>query len=582
MANAVTSGTWVKISNGLPRLAGLKSNQVNWGVPGNRARRQSGYRFAGRKVPLQLDGKEFVLGTFTHNNFPIRPMGSNRFSVELQVAVVFDEGGLRRNFKFTFDHFETPNRGNRRQQADQVALSSVRSSETVEIDGERYAVEIVGFKQDGKVVKKFISFENAANSAVIVAKLVHIPKPKPEPAPEPAPAPEPEPAPAPEPEPEPESEPEPDESTTYTFQVLNPDGSVFGRGCFTFDGDELPVDLAHVMSGKGRGQELTSFWYHDPLVGTMDMSQLLAMNFVHGVDGKPSRFTLNAGNVPEDTHALAGGVATLDEMGAVSVHRNDSESASCAGRKLTFPTPCRHVVSETQTENTIPEVDLVVVMDSSVSMRPDAITLSGSISAAIESAQSKCPSDLKVTYLGIEGRFSKSLFDTTIRQHLIALGVDESVMRGRKRGTVESGGAQEDGARAIEDVSLHHDWRPDAKRAIFFLGDEGLEGGDTVDENDIEAATQAIDVATTAGVRVHTYLADSKAKPAIRALNESEYERVASGTGGRFFTAQNAGGTLNGFQGMLETVICASKVDVGVAETEPCPCTQAAVESAPK
>ena len=112
MAKATTSGSWSNISTGLNRLAGLNSNQINWGVPANWARRQSGYRFIGRQVPLRLDGEEFVLGTFTHNNFPIRSMGSNRFTVKLGVNVKFDEGKLNRNFNFSLNHFETPNRGN--------------------------------------------------------------------------------------------------------------------------------------------------------------------------------------------------------------------------------------------------------------------------------------------------------------------------------------------------------------------------------------------------------------------------------------------------------------------------------------
>lgn len=553
MANATTSGSWSKMSKSLPRLAGMSSNQVNWGIPANRARRQSGYRFVGRKVPLHLDGKEFVLGTFTHNNFPISLGGPNqlRFSIDLGVKVIFDDGDLKRNFNFTLNHTETPNRGSRMQQADRVEISTVTSSETIEINGDAYAVEIVGFKQKGEIVKEFISFENAANSAVIVAKLVHIP--------------------------DPETETEPQVTTTYTFDVLNPDGTAFGKGCFTYTGDEVPIDLAHIISGNQGANQLTSFWYHDPLVGIMNMSQLMSMNFVHGVEGEPSKFTLNAANVPDDTHALAAGIATPAQVGSVSVHRNGGENFSCSGRKISFPTPCYHKVqtgSEIDTKQ--PVVDLVVVIDSSVSMRPEAITLSNAISAAIESAKSSCPSDLKVTYLGLEGRFSDSLFDTTIRQHLTALGVAESDMRGRKRGSVEAGGAQEDGGRAIEDVSLLHNWRADAERSIFYLSDEGLEGGDTVNKDDIEAATKAIDVATTENVRVHTYLADSKAKPEIRQSNETEFERVASSTGGQFFNAQDL---TEGFQDMLQQVICASAEPTGIFETAPCPCNKAAVES---
>ncbi len=510
---------------------------------------------------MRLDGQEFVLGTFTHNNFPIQ-INRTSFTVKLAVNVAFDEGSLNRNFNFSFNHLETPNRGSARQQADRVILSSMQSTETITIDGEDYAVEIVGFKQNGEVVHEFLSFENAANSAVIVAKLVLIPKPEPEP------------------------ELELEVSTTCTFNVLNPDGSVFGKGCFSYRGNETPVDLAHIMGGSGNGSKLASFWYHDPLVGTMSMEQLLSMNFVHDAQGKPSRFTINAANVPQDTHALAGGIATPEHAGAVSIHRNDSENMSCACRTITFPTPCYHPAEiEGETEGETPVVDLVVVIDTSASMKSEATNLSETISAAIESAKTKCPSDLKVTYLGIEGRFRDSLFDTTIREHLTGLGVAESDMRGRKRGTVAEGGAQEDGARAIEDVSRHHNWRDDAIRAIFYLSDEGLEGGDTaskIDSEDIDAATLAIDVATSADVRVHTYMADSsvstKAKRKLRQDNEAEFARVASGTGGQFFSAQDMQG--NSFQQMLEQVICTSKVPVGADTSKPCPCTREAIESA--
>ncbi|MEM9460870.1 MAG: hypothetical protein AAGF11_42295 [Myxococcota bacterium] len=404
------------------------------------------------------------------------------------------------------------------------------------------------------------------------------PAPAPEPEPAPQPAPPPEPTPAPQPAPPPEPEPTPTKSTTYTFEVLNKDGTVFGKGCFTYAGDEKPVDIAHILGNQGRGTALTSFWYHDPLVGTMSIDQLLSMNFVDGVDGRPSKFSLNVANVPEDTHALAGGIATPQEHGGVTTHRG-ADNQSCAGRSITFPQPC-YCPSEdaASSESQIPAVDLVVVIDSSVSMRPDAVSLSESVSAAIESAKDKCPSDLEVTYLGIEGRFRDTLFDTTVRQHLTALGVEESAMRGRERGSVESGGAQEDGGRAIEDISLHHNWRADALRAMLFLGDEGLEGGDPPGDEDIAAATRAIEVATQAGVRVHTYLAESKAKAAFRELNESEYARVASQTGGQAFTHKDA---LDGFQAMLEKVICASKKPVGQTDTRggPCPCNAQAVKS---
>ncbi|HTN82200.1 MAG TPA: hypothetical protein VL242_00875, partial [Sorangium sp.] len=65
-----------------------------------------------------------------------------------------------------------------------------------------------------------------------------------------------------------------------------------------------------------------------------------------------------------------------------------------------------------------PLVDLVVVIDTSVSMKDEADALSQTIEAAIAAAKTKCPSDLRVTYLGIEGTFKKTRFDATVRDYL--------------------------------------------------------------------------------------------------------------------------------------------------------------------
>lgn len=549
MSTVVTSGIWRDVSEKLPRFRGLNTQQISWGKITRRSRLQSAYCFNGRKAPLRLDGESFVLGTFTHNNFPIKMGRVNSFSVKLEVLVAFEGLDFNRTFTFNMHHTETLNRGSKEQKADRVLLSSVVSKETVKIEDKTYAVEIVGFKQNGEVVKEFVSYENSANSAVIVAKLVDISDTI--------------------------EPPVSDEQVTYTFNVLNPDGTVYGKGCFSYQGEEEPINIAHIIGDQGEGTQLTAFHYNDPLVGSLDLAQLLSLNFTSGDDSTPSRFTINAANVPADSVALAAGVATPDKLGSLSVHRHGSEVASCGGRKITFPTPCYYEQPVEGEDEQMPVVDLVVVMDSSTSMRSEAIKLSDAIDLAIVKAKSTCPSDLRVSYLGLEGRFSKTLFDNTIRKYLIGLGVEESQMRGRKRGSVEAGGAQEDGARAIEDVATFFDWREDAKRALFFLGDEGMEGGDLVNEDDIEAATEAIDVANTHDVVVHTYFANSNADQAVVDLNKSEFERVATSTGGEFFTGQES---LSEFQTMLEKVICASKGPAG--ELKPCPCTQQAMEAA--
>ena len=535
MATAVTSGVWPSMTASPPGLGGLGTSNVRWGVPAGGAG-QSGYRFAGGTVDVLTDGTEFVLGTFTHDNFPVYGFQPNQFDVDLRVNVVFNNGALIKDFSFRFHHNETPNVGAYPQ--DLVDLPTLQSPETVELDGEEYALVIAGFMQGGQIVTRFVSEENGANSADIVAKLQLIVRPV----------------------------------QTYMFHTYNPDGSVFGSGCFQYKGDEKPVDIAHIIGGLGHGPKLMEFWYSDPLIGTIGLPQLMGMNFERGAeDGEPSRFTINAYTLPGLQTGITAGVATLQRPGPVSTHRAD-DVEHAEDRTLHFPELCVPGTPADPAEPEVPLVDLVVVIDSSTSMKPDATSLSNTISAAIEAARTKCPSDLKVSYLGIEGKFSGSLFRTTVREHLTKLGVAESDMRGRKRGTVASGGAQEDCGRAIEDVVNHNDWRDGAKKAIFLLGDESFEGGDTFDQDDVDAANTAIAVASAADTRVHTYLAKGDAK--LQAQNKAEFARVAAETGGQAYTYED---TLDGgFQEMLEGVICASKAPA--EPVEDCGCCKECME----
>ena len=142
-------------------------------------------------------------------------------------------------------------------------------------------------------------------------------------------------------------------------------------------------------------------------------------------------------------------------------------------------------------------VDLVIVIDTSPSMKDEAQGLSQAAENAIKSAKLSCPSDLRVAWFGIEGTWKGTKFNQTIRDYLTTkLKISESKLRGRKRGELKSAGAQEDAARAIEDVSEYFDWRKNAKKAIFYLGDEALEGGGSkTGKTDIEAANKAIEKA---------------------------------------------------------------------------------------
>ncbi len=101
MATAVTSGVWPSMTASPPELGGLGTSNVRWGVPAGGGG-QSGYRFAGSSVEVLTDGTEFVLGTFTHDNFPVYGFQPNQFDVDLRVHVEFNGGALVRDFSFRF------------------------------------------------------------------------------------------------------------------------------------------------------------------------------------------------------------------------------------------------------------------------------------------------------------------------------------------------------------------------------------------------------------------------------------------------------------------------------------------------
>lgn len=181
MTTVSTTGTWTGVSANLPSLSGVSTQHVGWGIPflpQNPQNKQSGYRFEGRTVPAALDGSEFVLGTFTHDNFVTQGGYQLEFDVHLKVNVAFENGILNRELNLTFAHKETPNVGG--QIPDEVSLPTFKSPESVVIDGEEYNVVICGFRQGPAIVTKFISAEGSANSADIIAKLEKVVKPRPD------------------------------------------------------------------------------------------------------------------------------------------------------------------------------------------------------------------------------------------------------------------------------------------------------------------------------------------------------------------------------------------------------------------
>lgn len=204
-------------------------------------------------------------------------------------------------------------------------------------------------------------------------------------------------------------------------------------------------------------------------------------------------------------------------------------------------------------------VDLVILIDTSGSMSDEAQALSDAADAAIQAARASCPSELEVYWLGIEGTWPGTNFDQSYRDYL-------NNLPGPLPPLVGTPGDLEDGAAAIQDIANHFNWQPGAARIIFYLGDEGLEGGDPQNAADTIAANTAIAAANTEGVTVHMY-----AGSGIAANTSAEYALVASSTGGDFFSF--AAGDINNFEIVLEEVICSGTEvckPANIPELAPC------------
>lgn len=210
------------------------------------------------------------------------------------------------------------------------------------------------------------------------------------------------------------------------------------------------------------------------------------------------------------------------------------------------------------------KVDLVIAIDTSESMADEAKALSAALNKATDDARTSCPSDLRVVFLGIEGTFADSQFIQTVRQYLTtAAGASIHDLKGRVQGSVSGAGAQEDLARAVEDICIHFDWRPGAEKNVFVLGDESLEGGEMVlDAARLQACDNAIATALAAGAKVHTYLGTPHADnpyptPQDEEANIREYKRLALRTGGEHYIYTKG---IVDFAQVLKNTICASRL----------------------
>ncbi len=173
-------GIW---SSSRPTIDGLGSSEICWGRPAETLR--SGYNFTSSPTPFQIeDQREFVIGQFSHENFPV--YGTFLQSANLQVQFSIARSSTPITSTFAFNHLETlntPSRGSLCQNgeanltglnasgcADRVTATLNREqSESFVADGVSYVLDILGFRKDGELLTNFWTEENLSNGAELVA-----------------------------------------------------------------------------------------------------------------------------------------------------------------------------------------------------------------------------------------------------------------------------------------------------------------------------------------------------------------------------------------------------------------------------
>jgi hypothetical protein len=161
--------------------AGTANTSIRWGGA-------SGYDFgavasASVTVPPSPSAT-FALGSFSHVNFPIlSSITGVKLRVTADIAVDGTDVG-NRAFVFQFLHDETPNDSdpcdyggangvgvNVNGCADRVRVQFTDASESFQIGGVFYTVNVFGFESGGTTVTDFLTAERATNTARLIANV---------------------------------------------------------------------------------------------------------------------------------------------------------------------------------------------------------------------------------------------------------------------------------------------------------------------------------------------------------------------------------------------------------------------------
>lgn len=206
--------------------------------------------------------------------------------------------------------------------------------------------------------------------------------------------------------------------------------------------------------------------------------------------------------------------------------------------------PCNTTIGNTQKTT---KVDLIILVDTSGSMGSKAKAVNDAADKAIKAASQKCNVDLKVTWLGIEGKFASTKFDTSAREYLIENGCKPKYAKP---------GYTEEGADTIADlVECSHIWREDACRAIFYISDEPLDESAPQGTVDALATQGAIQIAQGNDVTVFAHLESGLGFHTVEGTAK-DYKDLCEQTGGKAYIGEKA--SIGLYEQILTEVICSA------------------------
>lgn len=171
-----TFGTPDPGSNANPVFSGVGTNTFTWGDPGLFGVGANELIFDGNPFDTTLNSL-FAVGDLTYFNGTTL-LGTTVETVPLNVSLNFTTpSGVNETFSFDFDLVSTPNTGTPEENADFVFPINQTPTQSFNIAGVDYTLQLFGFSQDGgaTVTDEFRVLEGATTTAELYGRLTVAP-----------------------------------------------------------------------------------------------------------------------------------------------------------------------------------------------------------------------------------------------------------------------------------------------------------------------------------------------------------------------------------------------------------------------